>query len=140
MLEVLLGKHVISVLHYSKTHCSGFASMSRIPKSALGLDIVCFRIVSFLFGGNTEPVRQRVDEDRQPSLSLHATTNQNWLLGNTRSCSSAPKSLLCLLIFGNIWAPVACVLFFCLRTNLSMSVCMLSSLLLDLLPSRHFQS
>ena len=31
--------------HYRKTHCSGFASMSRIPKSALGLDVVCFIIV-----------------------------------------------------------------------------------------------
>ena len=30
--------------HHSKTYCSGFASMSRIPKSALELDIVCFHI------------------------------------------------------------------------------------------------
>ena len=35
----------LSLRHYRKTHCSGFASMSRIPKSALGLDIVCFTIV-----------------------------------------------------------------------------------------------
>ena len=32
--------------HYYKTHCSGFVSMSRIPKSALGLDIVCFIMVN----------------------------------------------------------------------------------------------
>ena len=42
-----VGRDVISVLHYSKTHCSGFASMSRIPKSALELDIVCFSINKF---------------------------------------------------------------------------------------------
>jgi hypothetical protein len=73
MLEVLLGKHVISVLHYSKTHfvpVDGRLTEMLSPKHK-----VCFRIVSFLFGGNTEPVRQRVDEDRQPSLSLHTIMN-----------------------------------------------------------------
>lgn len=35
----------LSLRHYYKTHCSGFVSMSRIPKSALELDIVCFIIV-----------------------------------------------------------------------------------------------
>jgi hypothetical protein len=34
----------LNLRHYRKTHCSGFASMSRIPKSALELDIVCFTI------------------------------------------------------------------------------------------------
>lgn len=42
----VVGRDVISVLHYSKTHCSGFASMSRIGNSALELDIVCFRMVN----------------------------------------------------------------------------------------------
>lgn len=32
--------------HHCKTYCSGFASMSRIPKSALELDVVCFTMVN----------------------------------------------------------------------------------------------
>lgn len=36
----------LNLRHHRKTHCSGFASMSRIPKSALELDIVCFTMVN----------------------------------------------------------------------------------------------
>ena len=36
----------LSLRHHRKTYCSGFASMSRIPKSALGLDVVCFTMVN----------------------------------------------------------------------------------------------
>lgn len=40
-----------------------------------------FQNSKFLFGGNTEPVRQRVDEDRQPSLSFSTimTNNGFWV-------------------------------------------------------------
>ena len=34
----------LNLRHYRKTHCSGLASMSRIPKSALELNVVCFTI------------------------------------------------------------------------------------------------
>ena len=35
---------ILSAPLYIKTHCSGLLSMSRIPKSARGLDVVCFYI------------------------------------------------------------------------------------------------
>ena len=36
----------LNLRHHRKTHCSGFASMSRIPKSALELNVVCFTMVN----------------------------------------------------------------------------------------------
>jgi hypothetical protein len=59
----------LNLRHYYKTH------FRQLAEATMSIRVSVFHNSKFLFGGNTEPVRQRVDEDRQPSLSLHTIMN-----------------------------------------------------------------
>jgi hypothetical protein len=83
-----------------------------------------------LLCSNTQPVTQKVDEDRQP-LSLHAMT-QLWLQSNKLIVLECSDFKYLFIADRKYLSLCSLSIAFCIRTNLSMSVCTLFGLLLDL--------